>query len=363
MNFEQTLIHYQKVVNKELKKFFISLKFAESKNALIKEQIKILRNFCLSPGKRLRPIMAIMAFRGLSDKDEKEIILPALSLELYHNYTLIHDDIYDEDVARRGQPTPHFLFQKWFKKRYEKGFYSGNFYSGSAQRFGVVAGFISGQILRLLVNLPILEFDISSAKKIEIFKLFQSIGIFDNTGQAIDLFFEKENRITEKEYLKMVDCKTGVLFEASMELGAILAGATQNQRKCLKNYAKNLAAAFQLKDDLLDISIGGEKGRGIGSDIKQGKKTLLFIYSLGRANPKQKKLIRKIVGKGKVSNKEIKKVIDLYYVLGAVDYCEKISNQKTKKALFWLNQIRPKLSPNSQKFFEDLAKFVFQRKR
>ncbi len=363
MGFNNVLDYYQKIINKELGRVFDSVEFPEQKNPLPKEGFGILRKFCLSPGKRLRPIMAIMTFRGISKKSEKEILLPALSLELYHNYTLIHDDIYDEDDLRRGESTSHFLFQKWFEKKYKKQFYSGKLYSGASSRFGVVAGFILGQILKILASRLILNSDVLAEKKNEILKLFQNLGMSDNTGQALDLYFEKENKITENDYLKMVDYKTGGLFKVSVELGAILANATKNQRTCLRDYAENLAAAFQIKDDLLDISVGGEKGRGIGSDIKQGKKTLLFIYALKKANQKQKKMLRKIVGRGGVTKKEIGIIIDLYYKLGAVDFCQKIASQKTKQSLFWLNQIRPKLKPDSQKFFENLAQFMFQRKK
>ncbi len=114
---------------------------------------------------------------------------------------------------------------------------------------------------------------------------------------------------------------------------------------------------------MLDILVGGVKGRGIGSYIKQGKKTLLFIYALKKANQKQKNTLKKIVGRGGATKKEIGMIIDLYYKLGAVDFCQKIASQKTKQSLFWLNQIRPKLKPDSQKFFEDLAQFMFQRKK
>lgn len=363
MNFKVTLAHYQKIINKELGAFFNSVEFFERKNPLLREGFEILRNFCLSPGKRIRPIMAIMAFKGISNGPEKKILLPALSLELYHNYTLIHDDIYDEDIVRRGQPTPHFLFQKWFKKRYKKTFYSGSFYSGASSRFGAVAGFINGQILRVLAISPILKADISVEKKLEILGIFQELEIANNIGQALDLFFEKESKIGERDYLKMVDCKTGVLLKTSVEVGAILAGAAKTQRKNLRKYSEDIAAAFQIKDDLLDISVGGEKGRGIGSDIKQGKKTLLFIYALKKANRKQKETLQKIVGKGGATKKEIKTIIDLYYEFGAVDYCQKIAEQKTKKSLFWLRQIKPKLRADSRKFFEDFASFVFQRKK
>lgn len=363
MNFKETLAHYQKIINKELMAFFNYVEFPEQKNPLLMEGFEILKNFCLAPGKRIRPIMAIMAFRGLSRKNEKEVLWPTLSLELYHNYTLIHDDIYDEDIMRRGEPTPHFLFKEWFEKKHKRQFYSGNLYSGASSRFGVVAGFIVGQILKILASRLILNSDVSPTKKNEILNLFQNLGISDNIGQALDLYFEKENKITENDYLEMVDYKTGGLFKTSVGIGAILADATKNQQKCLRNYAQDLAVAFQIKDDLLDISVGGEKGRGVGSDIRQGKKTLLFIYALKKANQKQKKILREIASRGGATKKEIQNVIDLHYKLGAVDYCQKIANQKTKKALFWLNQMEPKLKLYSQKFFEDLAQFMFQRKK
>ena len=362
MNFEKILKKYQIIVNKKLKKFFDSVEIPESDNFLVKEEIKILKNFCLSPGKRIRPIMAIMAFKGIAGKDEKKFILPFLSIEIFHNYTLIHDDIYDEDVVRRGEPTPHFLFSKLFEKRYKNAAEPGLFFKNNKTRFGAITGFINGEIVKSLSNFIIIEDkNIDKNKKFEILKLFQKLDMLINVGQAMDLFFEKEERITEKDYIKMAGHKTGALFKAPVELGAILAGATKNQITCLKNYANNLAIAFQIKDDLLDISIGGEKGRGIGSDIKQGKKTLLLIYALRKANKSQKKLIEKIIRNENLSKEEIREIIDLYNKLGAVNYCWKVSERKIKEALFWLNKVSPQLKPSSYDFFAKLANFVISR--
>jgi len=364
MNFQKVLKKYQAIVNKELKKFFDSVEIPEAQNFLVKEEIKVLKNFCLSPGKRIRPIMAIMAFRGLSKKDEKKFILPFLSLEIFHNYTLIHDDIYDEDVIRRGEPTPHFLFSKLFEKRYKNAAESGLFFKNNKTRFGAITGFINGEIVKSLSNFIVInDKNIDGIKKLEILRLFQGLDMIINIGQAMDLFFEKEEKITEKDYIKMAGYKTGELFKAPVELGAILAGATENQINCLKNYANNLAIAFQIKDDLLDISIGGEKGRGIGSDIKQGKKTLLLIYALSKASQNQKKLIKKIIRNEKLSDKEIKEIIKLYNDLGAVNYCQKIAKQKIKKSLSWLDKINPRLTKEAYVFFKELASFIVLRKK
>jgi len=365
------LKYYQKIINQNLGKFFDGLKLFESKNPLIKEQLKLLRKFCLLPGKRLRPILAIVAFKAVSSysigsgqtRFLKDIFLPILSLELYHNYTLIHDDIYDEDIVRRGKPTCYSLLQKWFKKKYKKIPYSGNLYKNSQSRFGVVSGFIGGKILRTLVNLPIFQSNISFRKKIEILKLFEELDISDNFGQAVDLFFEKENKITQDDYFEMVKLKTGGLFKTSVELGAILDNATHFQRRALKNYAKNLAYVFQIKDDLLDLSIGGEKGRGIGSDIKKGKKTLLLIFSLKKAGLKDKELIFKIIGKEEASVKEIETIIKLYHRLGAVKFCQNIARQKMEKALFWLNKLKSETNQESYRFLKGLIFFVFERKK
>lgn len=372
MEIKKEISFYQKIIDKELKKFFTKLKFLERKNPLIRQEISLLKKFCLLPGKRLRPILSIAAFKAVSFPvtrsrqtcSLKNIFLPILSLELYHNHTLIHDDIYDEDIIRRGKSTPHFLFQRWFEKRYRVFPYSGNlYYKNSRSRFGVVSGFICGKILRALVNLPIFQSKISFEKKIEILKLFEKLDISDNFGQTIDLFFEKENKITERDYFKMVDYKTGGLFKASVLLGAILGRATQSQRGILKNYAENIAYVFQIKDDLLDLSIGGEKGRGVGSDIREGKKTLLLISALNKANQKQKKKISKIIGKKKATPEEINKITNLYYDLGAVDFCYKIARQKIKRAINSLKKAQPKLNTESQKFFEELANFMLERKQ
>lgn len=365
------LKYYQKIINQNLRKFFNGLKFSESKNPLIKEQLKLLKNFCLLPGKRLRPILAIAAFKAVSYHSTgsgqasflKDIFLSVLSLELYHNYTLIHDDIYDEDIVRREKPTCHFLLQKWFKEKYKKIPYSGNLYKNSWSRFGVVSGFIDGKILRALVTLPIFQSNISLRKKIEILKLFEELDISDNFGQAADLFFEKENKITQDDYFEMVKLKTGGLFKASVELGAILGGATLSQKKALKNYAENLAYVFQIKDDLLDLSIGGEKGRGVGSDIKKGKKTLLLISSLKKAGLKDRKLIFRIIGKEDASVKEIETIIKLYHRLGAVEFCQNTAKQKIEKTLLWLNKLKLEANQESYRFLKELIFFVFERKK
>jgi len=307
--------------------------------------------------------LAIKAFQLFSEKRAKTTYPAIIPLELYHNYTLIHDDIYDEDAIRRGKPAFHYLFEEWFKKRYKNLSYFGKIYKNSDSRFGAVSGFIGGKILRALVDSAVFQLKISEKKKIEILKLFNQQDFYDNCGQTEDLFFEKEKNINKKDYFRMVKLKTGELFKTSVRLAGILATAEEEKIKMLESFAENLAYIFQIKDDLLDLSIGGEKGRSKGSDIKNGKKTLLLIYSLKKATSKQKKEMLKVIGNKKAPKREIAKIIEFYRKSGAVDFCQKIALEKSKKALILLKKIKKENINNSCDFLEFLANFMFARKK
>lgn len=365
MNFPKTFGRYQKVINGTLKRY-LAKKLKELPsfgNSFVKKQHRLFIQYCLRGGKRLRPILTLAAYRAVGGKDIKKILVPALAFELYHNYTLIHDDIYDEDEKRRNEWANHILLQRWFEKKYPGLSLENTLYKNTATRFGVVAGIINGKYLHTLSSLPILEADILNDKKVAGMKLHQKVSIFDNTGQAIDLGFEKEWKVTEKDYYQMVLCKTGQLFKAAIEWGAILGNANENQRKALRNYAGEIAIAFQIKDDLLDISANGDKGRGVGSDIKKGKKTLLVIHAFKKANPQQKKFILEVLGRTDATTLEIKKVIELFYQLGSVDYCQKIANQRIKKAILYLQETRSSLAKEPLCFFRDLACFMLEREK
>ncbi len=348
-------------INREIDLFFKKIKYKEN-NFFIKKQIEVLRNFCLSEGKKIRPILSLLIYQGL-EKKKKEILLPIISLELYHNHTLIHDDIYDEDNFRRNKETPHFEFKKWFEKKYEISHLSKCLYAGEFERLGAVSGFINGKILRSLVDYAIINSKISSKEKEKIFEIYQKLDISDNFGQSLDLLFEKEEKISEKDYFKMVNYKTGGLFKASVNIGAILTESNQKQHFCLEKYAENIALAFQIKDDLLDISVEGNKGREKGSDIIQRKKTLLFIYALQGEQNEKKEILKKYLNKKIYSTSDIEKIINLYHDLGAVERCKKIAEEKINKALYWLNHKDLKIRKKEKDILENLSFFIYRREK
>ncbi len=357
--FERDRAKINKTLNVYLKKRRRELPVFS--NEFVWEQHRLLEQYCLRSGKRLRPILTLAAYKAVGGKKEQDILVPALAFELYHNYTLIHDDIYDEDEQRRGETANHVLLQKWFQDRYPARSNSNTLFKNQAARFGVVAGIINGKYLYTISSLPILESKISDEKKTAGMKLHQLVSVLDNTGQAIDLYFEQEKEVGEQDYYNMVLCKTGQLFKASIEWGAILGEATASQKKALSDFGEEIAIVFQMKDDLLDIDEAGGKGRGIGSDIRKGKKTLLMIHALKKASPAQRSIIFKTLGKEKSSESEIKKIISMLKELGSIEYCQKTAQARLKGALARLERARPAFEPEAKNFLSEFASFMLNR--
>ncbi len=364
-DFLHTLNYYRQVIDDKLGKYLIDTieKSLFSDDSFIELQKKLLIQYCSRGGKRLRPILTLLTYKSVGGKNIKDILLPSLAFELFHNYTLIHDDIYDEDEKRRNEWSNHILFSRWFRKRYPTASSSTLLYKDLNSRFGVVSGFINGKILLSLAPLPILEARISEEKKIAGIKLLQDVSIFDNMGQAIDLSLEHEDiKVNEKDYYDMVLYKTGRLFQVSAEWGVILGGGSDSQREVIKRYMAEIAIVFQIKDDLLDIDSGGDKGRGLGSDIKKGKKTLLVIHALRNASEKQKEIILRILGNQRANQVEIESTIKLFYDLGSIDYCHKIAEIRLKEAEEILNSARPSINKDYMAFFNDFSHLMISRK-
>ena len=142
-------------------------------------------------------------------------------------------------------------------------------------------------------------------------------------GQIMDMLFEERDDVTEDEYMTMVYKKTGALLEASVKLGCIVAGGTSQQLNALKTYGANVGVAFQVKDDILDLTADEAKlGKPVGSDIRSGKKTLIIVHALENADGEDREMILSVLGKQDASDDEIKSVIEKLGQLGSLDYAE-----------------------------------------
>lgn len=190
--------------------------------------------------------------------------------------------------------------------------------------------------------------------------LYAETGIFDNLGQSLDLSLESETSVSEDQYLELANLKTGKLIEASCEWGAILAGTDAETRKTVRAYARDLAEAFQIKDDLLDIGYG-EKGRAKGSDIRKAKKTLLVLAFLDRTKQENEKEFYAAFGNADATEAEIDAAIDRIRKSGAVEYCSTKGLEAVSRALTSLGKLDTLLAPKISAPLREFTKYVWER--
>lgn len=242
-------------------------------------------------GKRLRPVLTLMSC-DFFDTDFKKALPAALALELFHNFSLIHDDIMDEAPLRRGMETVH---QKW----------------------DLNTGILSGDAMLILAYQLFEEYEPEMFR--DLAKLFSKTALQVCEGQQYDVDFETKNDVTIPDYIKMIDYKTAVLLGASMKMGAIVANATEECKNNSYEFGRNLGIAFQLQDDYLD-AFGNPKtfGKQIGGDIIANKKTFLYIKALQNSDKKDKEILERLFSeKPKDPTQKINTVLEIYNKSGA----------------------------------------------
>ena len=269
-------------------------------------------------GKRLRPILTLMAC-DFFNKDYKKALPAALALELFHNFSLIHDDIMDEAPLRRGKETVHY---KW----------------------DLNTGILSGDAMLILAYQLFENYE--PEKFSELAKLFSITALQVCEGQQYDVDFETRNDVTIPEYLKMIEYKTAVLLGAAMKMGAIVAEAPEDCKENSYEFGRNLGIAFQLQDDYLDCFGNPETfGKQIGGDIIANKKTRLYLKTLENCNASDAETLRQLFTETpKDPTGKIKKVKELYIDSGAADESLQEIVNYTKKA----NEIIEQLSVSEE---------------
>lgn len=315
----------------------IETKFAEySDNYFNKEPKKLYEPLAYtmkSGGKRIRPQLALLVcklFRG----DIEKALLPAYGVELFHNFTLLHDDIMDDSELRRGKLTV-------FKK------------------FGLNSGILSGDLMMVLA-LKLASEDENGVNK-DMYELMVRTSIELYEGQQYDVDFEDRNDVRQEEYLKMIELKTSVLIACAMQIGAIIAGASQDYQNKIYEFGRNIGLSFQIQDDYLD-TFGDEKvGKKIGGDILNNKKTLLLISALQKADSTQRVELEKWLGISNNDDEKIKAITKLYIDTGAMEYCKDLSKKYFNDAINYLNQIDD-CDPIAKKQIFEVAKLIINRK-
>lgn len=219
-------------------------------------------------GKRIRPVMCLMG-NELFDAIVPDAYHVAAAIELFHNFTLIHDDIMDQAPLRRGMPTVH-------------------------AKYGESTALLAGDVMLIVAYDYLNRIQPSYMRKV--LRLFGRTAKEVCEGQQLDMDFEKMENVQMEEYIRMVELKTSVLLAASLKMGAILGGAGEGNQQHLYEFGKNLGIAFQVRDDYLDAFGDPAKfGKQVGGDIVANKKTFLVIKALEVATPAQRKDLQELM--------------------------------------------------------------------
>lgn len=312
MNFNEFSKKYKPLIDKEIDNY-LSNKKNQNKDININYLYLLIQEY-VKGGKRLRPLSLILSYLANGGKDIKKIVKLSISVELLHAYTLILDDIMDEDEYRRGVSTITKDLLNHYKANLGDKDNQGLLFSKKSIKFSVSTAMMIGNITRSLAFSVLNEVDISAEIKVKLIKNFNKVDELIYHGQFIDVWSEHSS-INQEQYINMIKLKTGVLFELCFSTGTVLAGVNENIVESMKMIGQNTAAAFQIQDDLIDINLDSKK---YGSDIINGKKTLLYIIAKKVNND-----IDKYYGIN--DSNAIKRVVKIMNDSGAVKECQKLA--------------------------------------
>ncbi|WP_457591816.1 polyprenyl synthetase family protein [Geoglobus sp.] len=306
------------IINKEIEKL-LTVKEPEG-------LYRATRHYLKAGGKRLRPVITMISAEALG-KDSRRVLPAGIAIETIHNFTLIHDDIMDEDEMRRGVKTVHTLY-------------------------GIPTAILAGDTLYAEA------FDILAKSEAEPENVVRAMSSLARVcveiceGQFMDMSFEERNDVSEEEYIEMVRKKTGVLIGISASIPAILFGEDEEIERALWNYGIYSGIGFQIHDDLLDIAGKDKIGKDWGSDIVEGKKTLIVIKAFEQG------VELDTFGKGKASRDELERDIKKLFDCGAVDYARKKAKEYIEMAKAQLD-ILPESEARTH--LKELADYLVER--
>jgi len=289
-----------------------------------------LEEFLLNSGKRIRPVMCLMG-NELFGEVHQDAYQIAAAIELFHNFTLVHDDIMDKAPLRRGKPTVHAVH-------------------------GEPTALLGGDVMMVVAY--------DYLNKIEPHYLKKVIALFNKTakevceGQQYDMDFEKNQHVRLTDYIRMIELKTSVLLAASLQLGSIVGGASEGNQQHIYEFGRNLGIAFQIQDDYLDAFGDPEKfGKQVGGDIQSNKKTFLMIHALETAQGELRTALIKAMEENPTDKVEI--VLNIFKACGIDSWASALKEQYLQTALTHLEEIA--VSKSRKAPLQELAHYLISR--
>jgi len=354
MNFPDYAKKYVPKINNEIK-YIWDASHKNVKNSFLKDFYAEARDYFLSGGKRIRPLLTIATFNAFKSELDERIIRPSTGIEFIHNASLIHDDIIDKDELRRGKPTFHYRFFNYHNKYSLKKM--------DAIDFGNSIGIIGGDIAFFTGLEVYLNNDFGRNLNLNAINLYKTAFLEIANGVLIETDMVNQKNLTVSDYINMIALKTGALIEKSVLIGANYAEVDQKLQKALSTYGKNLGIIFQIIDDILG-TFGDEKitGKPTDGDIREGKRTSLLISALNNLDNSKRKKLLELIENPEMTHEDVEGVKELFKDANVIDSCKNLANSYYQEAKESLDYLQTEINESEAEFFNTLLDFVSKRK-
>ena len=357
MEAKQVLAELKKKIDPEIEKYLDRvIKNTKKTDKNVADALGYAKKIILAGGKRVRAVFMCYGYLAAGGKNLEKIIKISVSIELIHIFLLIHDDIIDQDAKRHGVTTIHKRYESLGKKFLK---------TRDPAHFGNSMAIIVGDILGALGNRVIYESDFHPELVVRALHKLQNIVSMTCVGETEDIYIENRGQATEKDIMRMYENKTAkYTIEGPLHLGAILAGANDNFLKMFSAYSIPVGIAFQIQDDILGIFGAEEKmGKPIGSDVRQGKQTILVSKAYEKANSQQKEILNMALGKKDLTANNLDSFKKVIMATGSLEYAKKLTNkliEQGKEALKKGVKIQP-VEQEAEDFLLGIADYIVNR--
>lgn len=354
MKFTEYAKNYIPKINDAIKLIY-DKKLNSMENSFLKDYYSELKDYFLSGGKRIRPLLCIATYNAFTTNADDKIIFPSVGIEFLHNASLIHDDIIDKDDFRRGKPAFHFRFQKYHQKYDLKKM--------NALDFGNSIGIIGGDSAFFLGLEAYLFNDFEQDINLRAIQYYEQAFIEVANGVLIETDMVNQKNLTISDYINMISLKTGALIEKSLLIGANYAKVDEKYLSHLSTYGINLGIIFQIIDDILG-TFGDEKitGKPTDGDIREGKWTCLLIEAYNKLDSNEKARLNELIENPNITDNNVQEVKELFLKADVINYSKKLADSYYKKAQIALDKLKLVIHKSELEFYENLLNFVVERK-
>ncbi|MGM5482040.1 MAG: polyprenyl synthetase family protein [Nanobdellota archaeon] len=345
MDVKKVMQDLKEKIDCELENYFAQVSFPEQGLEILDD----IKEFTLRNGKRIRPILLIYGFKAFGGLSEKEIIKASIAVEIMQSFLLIHDDIIDCDETRRGKPTLHKIYEKRNQN-----------ITDCPEKLGKDIAIVSGDIASAMGQMIIQRCDFKSDIKLKAIEIFNQALIKTCIGQIKDVYSSYKD-IKEKEIESIQRLKTATYtLESPLVLGAVLAGANQDMIEKLKRFAIPIGEAFQIQDDIIGLFGTKEKiGKPVGSDLREGKRTLLIAKAIEWAAESEKMILKKALGDKDITQSKVLQVKNIIEKTGSLKYSKRKAKELLNKGEKELNNLD--ITDDSREFFKGIIKYMGNR--